>query len=751
MAKNISSLWVGLTGNVSGLSKSFGGAIGTIKGLAGSVAGAGGKLLALTGIGAGVAGAFAAVKGAASGISLAADLEQTGVAFETMLGSADAAGAMMEQLKSFAASTPFEFPEIANATKSLLNAGVGAGEMTDKLRMLGDISAGSGKPLNELVAIFAKIKNTGRLQGDTLAQLAEGGVPVYKALSKQMGVSTESIGQMVSEGKVSFAELETALGSLTAAGGIYEGMTLKQSRTLGGLWSTLTDTIGMSMADLVMIVVDAFSLRAGMTALTDGLAWAGAAVGGWVKGIAPIVKAFAVSAYQSFVGFYQAAVPILGRVYSFVSSIFGQLVPVVTGVATTLWTVASTTFTAIYNTVAPIVQTLYTTVASRWQGLLTSTITYGLAIWGAVQSAFGLVLDVANVMWNGVVSVWNWGASWITGSSTSAASTVSGVFAGVADVFGWVQEKVTAALNIASFAVDNWRDVFALAGTNVLWTVVSLGNQIAHVFTEVIPSILTWFGDNWKTILLDNFNYAKAFFTNIASNAVAILTNIPGLISGQMSFADLWTPLGEGFKSQLSEMPKIAEREIGGLEATLAASSASLANSLVTGYDAKIAEQKAAADAASKAITDGVTNAFKPPEKIDPPAVGEVKPPELPTIGLDAKVNQDNLTVGITPELKLSKMVMAGSAESQAMRFLSPDIAAALKGPATPVAGAAGSTTAPIAMDGPKQPTVEQSAGMKQTTDDFARLQLAELTKQSSLLKSIDDSLASTDNLTIDF
>lgn len=48
------------------------------------------------------------------------DFEQTSASFETMLGNVDQARALLGQLSQFAAQTPFEFPEIANAGKSLL-------------------------------------------------------------------------------------------------------------------------------------------------------------------------------------------------------------------------------------------------------------------------------------------------------------------------------------------------------------------------------------------------------------------------------------------------------------------------------------------------------------------------------------------------------------------------------------------------------------------------------------------------------
>ncbi|MCI0698243.1 hypothetical protein L0337_40330, partial [candidate division KSB1 bacterium] len=53
---------------------------------------------------------------AGAAVKAAADYEQLEVSFTTMLGSAEKAKGMMEELARFAAATPFESPEIQNAS-----------------------------------------------------------------------------------------------------------------------------------------------------------------------------------------------------------------------------------------------------------------------------------------------------------------------------------------------------------------------------------------------------------------------------------------------------------------------------------------------------------------------------------------------------------------------------------------------------------------------------------------------------------
>src|SRR4051794_2812212 len=55
-----------------------------------------------------------------AGIKAAGDFQQTRIAFEGVLGSAQTANVFLGQLRDFAAKTPFEFPQLAKASQQLL-------------------------------------------------------------------------------------------------------------------------------------------------------------------------------------------------------------------------------------------------------------------------------------------------------------------------------------------------------------------------------------------------------------------------------------------------------------------------------------------------------------------------------------------------------------------------------------------------------------------------------------------------------
>ena len=170
-------------------------------------------------------------------VKLGAEMQNTRLAFETMMGSARKGNALIAMLEQFADVTPYDNDEVIKSGRMLLNVGVATEELVKKLTMIGDIAAGTQQPLQDMVAIYAKAANKGKVQAEELAQLSERGVPVIQTLAKMLGVSTEEVMKFGAEGKLSFALLEEAFAKMTVQGGQYAGLMEKQSESLAGKWA----------------------------------------------------------------------------------------------------------------------------------------------------------------------------------------------------------------------------------------------------------------------------------------------------------------------------------------------------------------------------------------------------------------------------------------------------------------------------------------------------------------------------------
>lgn len=176
-------------------------------------------------------------------ISAAGKLEAFETQFKTILGSAKAAQDQIASLQKFAATTPFELPGLARATRQLLSFGLTQEEIIPTLRQLGDLAAGAGAEINELTTPFGRLISTQKLTLIELDKFNDRGINLYQQFADQTGRSIKDIRIDIEKGRVDFDEFAKAIKNLTSEGGTFFGATVAQSKTLSGLFSTLRDNL----------------------------------------------------------------------------------------------------------------------------------------------------------------------------------------------------------------------------------------------------------------------------------------------------------------------------------------------------------------------------------------------------------------------------------------------------------------------------------------------------------------------------
>lgn len=174
-------------------------------------------------------------------LKIAGDIEQNRIAFETMTGSAEEARDILQQVSDFAVKTPFTLPEVVEASKQLMAMGASTEEVLPELKMLGDVAAGLGVPLERLILNFGQVRLQGKLTGRELRDFAIAGVPLIDELAKSMGVAKEEIADMVTAGEIGFDDVREAFQAMTTEGGKFENLMDKQSKSLQGIFSNISD------------------------------------------------------------------------------------------------------------------------------------------------------------------------------------------------------------------------------------------------------------------------------------------------------------------------------------------------------------------------------------------------------------------------------------------------------------------------------------------------------------------------------
>ena len=179
-------------------------------------------------------------------------IENAQAAFTPLLGSAEKARQAVEAINETAATTPFQFENLADAVNQLLPVMNGNIEETIKtVRMLGDTAGGNAQKLDSITRGFTKAMLKGKVDMESLNMIAEAGVPIFQDLAAVLGMPVgERFFKTISAGRVTTEQLTKAFERLTGEGGkFFEGMQIA-SQTTSGMWSTLMDNISLTAAEL---------------------------------------------------------------------------------------------------------------------------------------------------------------------------------------------------------------------------------------------------------------------------------------------------------------------------------------------------------------------------------------------------------------------------------------------------------------------------------------------------------------------
>ena len=181
-------------------------------------------------------------------ISSGAELEQTRVAFSTLLGSAEQGNKMIDMINNMANRTPFMNKQLFDAGKLLLNFGITQDRVLPTLRMLGDVSGGNADRFNSLSLAFGQMMSAGRLMGQYLLQFINAGFNPLQELSKMTGKSMAELKEDMAAGAITSEMVVSAFQNATSEGGKFFKMMEKQSQTLGGKWSTFVGKLQLKFA-----------------------------------------------------------------------------------------------------------------------------------------------------------------------------------------------------------------------------------------------------------------------------------------------------------------------------------------------------------------------------------------------------------------------------------------------------------------------------------------------------------------------
>lgn len=233
--------------------------------------------LGLVAIGAGIAGGAIS----AFGLKSAAELEQVQISFNSLTGSAEEGQRVFKELQKFAATTPFEFPEVATAAKRLLAmgqaAGIAQGDIQKVLTAIGGVASvtgGGAQALDSVTLAMGQMASSGKVTLDNLNQISESmpGFSGVAAIAAAKGITTAEAMDLISSGSLTaedgIAALIAGMEKFPGAAGAMEA----QSKTLLGTFSTFKDTLSQSLTEaFTPILPDIKNILGELTPILGGV------------------------------------------------------------------------------------------------------------------------------------------------------------------------------------------------------------------------------------------------------------------------------------------------------------------------------------------------------------------------------------------------------------------------------------------------------------------------------------------------
>lgn len=453
-------------------------------------------------------------------VAMAANMEQLEVSLEVMLGSAEAAKAMLKDLSTFAKKTPFGLQDVASNAQLLLNYGVAADQIMPNLQALGDVSAGNADKFSRLALAFGQTQAKGRLMGGEVMQMVEAGFNPLQEIARTTGKSVAELQKEMEGGQISAQMLTDAFASASGPGGKFNGMMEKQSNTAIGLWSTLQDAVSFGfkplgdaaiaiLKPLVQFAIGAADAFSAFMEANKGVAKAIAyvligmvAVGGilTVVGLSALALGLVIGGVATAITYAMTALAtlfspiglaVLGFIalgmaaYYFRDAIYAALVSVaayfqpLTDAIGRVWSVFSETFSGI--------------VGALLSGQLTNAA--GIAWLGFVATAWQAIAELGGIM------------EMAHDMIASIAPGVGEVITKIKDAFASIGQAILAG---------RW-DLAAAIGMAKVRLAVETGLNVIRSYWTGFTAVL---GDLWDTVVFSIRSTWRTAVTEIAKSFV---------------------------------------------------------------------------------------------------------------------------------------------------------------------------------------------------------------------------------------
>lgn len=522
-------------GGQSAIEKELGG----VGGKAGKTAGAGfmGGLGKAAGTAAKIAGGAAAlVGGAIAGVALkggfdrALNIEAAQAKLSGLGHDAQSVTKIMDNASAAVKGTAFGMGDAAGAAASMVAAGIKPGQDLQKtLTLVGDAASIAGTDFNSMSAIFGKVAASNKLQGDTIAQLHDAGIPALQLVAKEMGVTAEEASAMASKGEVDFATFQRAMqegmgGAALKSGETFTGAMANTKAALGRIGETiLTPFLGAltSGANGIIPVFDSINAALKPVMESFGTWLSGIDFAGAFAGIGEVFGQISAVAMPFLTQLGSTFAPLIPQVIALVTNLspmsllFQALAPVLPLIGALLQTVAQA-LSMVLQAVLPIIQQIAGFLIPLFTQLMAAVLPPLIGVVMQVVAAIGPLIQALGPILQGVLTA---------------------LMPLITTVFGVIQTVITTVLGVVSGIISAFTSLLAgdWAGfwNGISETVSSIWNGIGELasqfFGDLPGKIISALGDMGSLLVNAGKQILDGFLSGLTSGFNAVKDFVGGI------------------------------------------------------------------------------------------------------------------------------------------------------------------------------------------------------------------------------
>lgn len=199
-------------------------------------------------------------------VKMSADMQVARKSMEVLTGSAEAARKHLSDLERFAATTPFDFSGLVDASKRLQAYGFQAEAVIPILQNVGNASAALGlgqEGIDRITLALGQMASKGKVSAEEMLQLTETGIAGWQMLADYTGQSVAEVQEQASKGAIS---AQTALEAIfTGMRDRFGGIMEQSADEIPYQLSNMQDSISSIMREIGDSITEGLDLKTKMS------------------------------------------------------------------------------------------------------------------------------------------------------------------------------------------------------------------------------------------------------------------------------------------------------------------------------------------------------------------------------------------------------------------------------------------------------------------------------------------------------